>query len=170
MVPAMTRMTVTPTGLATHAPANVIPPFADLICDCRALPGQSVADLHRYIGEALGDGLRYEAELLEPLVGGTESPIDTPLYRVLEEYVADAVPGAGLLPVVTPGFSDSHWVRDAWDTVAYGFAPVLKMDPGVYVRGVHSLDESIDVDDLAEMAAFHLRALEAISGRMGEWK
>ena len=37
---------VTPTGLATHAPANVIPPFADLICDCRALPGQGVADLH----------------------------------------------------------------------------------------------------------------------------
>ena len=51
--------------------------------------------------------------------------------------------------------------------MAYGFAPVLKMDADVFVRGVHSVDESIDIDDLAEMAAFHLRALEAMSGRMG---
>ena len=43
MVPAMTRMTVTPTGLQTHEPANVIPPFADVICDCRALPGISTS-------------------------------------------------------------------------------------------------------------------------------
>ena len=45
MVPAMTRMTVTPTGLQTHEPANVIPPFADVICDCRALPGQDLDDV-----------------------------------------------------------------------------------------------------------------------------
>lgn len=82
---------------------------------------------------------------------------------MLEDYVAGRVPGAGLLPIVTPGFSDSHWIRDAFDTVAYGFAPVLAMDSGAYTRGIHSADESIDVADLAEMAAFHLHALEALS-------
>ena len=61
------------------------------------------------------------------------------------------------------GFSDSHWVRDAFDTVAYGFAPVFSMDPDAYTRGIHSADESIAVDDLAEMAAFHLHAIEAMS-------
>ena len=95
LLPAMTRMTVTPTGAQTFEPANVIPPFADVICDCRALPGQAEAEIRAHVAAALGDEFAYEIELLEPLEGGTESPIDTPLYRVLEHYVADACPGRG---------------------------------------------------------------------------
>ena len=105
-LPPMTRLTVTPTGLATYEPANVIPPYADVICDCRALPGQ-------YGGRHLAPTSRrrsatrseYEIELLEPLAGGTDSPVDTPLYRVCADYVASLFPGAGLLPLVTPGFA-----------------------------------------------------------------
>ena len=160
LLPAMTRMTVTPTGLASFEPANVIPPFADVICDARALPGQGEADIRDHVASALGPDARYEVELLEPMAGGTESAIDTPLYAVLEEYVAERLPGAGLLPIVTPGFTDSHWVRSAFGTTAYGFAPVFSMDPSAYYEGMHGADESLDLDDLAEMAAFHLRALE----------
>ncbi len=82
-LPAMCRMTVTPTGLRTHEPANVIPPYADLICDCRLLPGQTEDDIRSHVDRALGREFTYELELLEPLEGGTESPIDTPLYRGL---------------------------------------------------------------------------------------
>ena len=162
MLPAMTRMTVTPTGLASHEPANVIPPFADLICDARALPGQGEDDLREYVASALGRDARYELELLEPMAGGTESAIDTPLYAVLEDYVARRLPGAGLLPIVTPGFTDSHWVRGAFETIAYGFAPVFSMDPTAYYGGMHGADESLELADLAEMAAFHLHALESV--------
>ncbi len=77
----------------------MIPPFADVICDCRALPGQDEADVRAHVDRALGDGFRYEVEFLEPLAGGTESAIDTPLYRVCEEYVAERLPGAELLPL-----------------------------------------------------------------------
>lgn len=159
LFPAMTRMTVTPTGLQTHEPANVIPPYADVICDCRALPGQTLEDIHRHIATALGEGVAYELELLEPLEGGTESPIDTPLYRICEQYVEERLPGAELLPVVTPGFTDSHWVRRAHGTAAYGFAPVFSTPPSVYLDGMHGADEAIDIADLAEMAEFNLHAL-----------
>jgi acetylornithine deacetylase/succinyl-diaminopimelate desuccinylase-like protein len=162
MVPAMTRMTVTPTGFQTHEPANVIPPFADLICDCRALPGQTLDDVRAHIDAALG-GIEYELELLEPLEGGTESPTDTPLYGICEQYVAERLPGALLLPVVTPGFTDSHWVRRAHDTVAYGFAPVFSTPLDVYLDGMHGADEAIDVADLAEMVRFNLRAIRSLS-------
>ena len=75
LLPGMTRMTITPTGLETFEPANVIPPFADVICDCRALPEQTEADIREHVARALGeDGPRYELDLLEPLEGGTESP------------------------------------------------------------------------------------------------
>ena len=79
LLPPITRLTVTPTGLQTHEPANVIPLYADVICDARALPGQSEADIIGHIEAALGGGgFEYEIELLEPLAGGTASPIDTP--------------------------------------------------------------------------------------------
>ena len=167
LMPAMTRMTVTPTGTRSFEPANVMPPFVDVICDCRALPGQTEADIRDQVERALGSDLSYELELLEPLAGGTESPIDTALYRVCEEYVADRLPGAELLPVVTPGFSDSHWVREAHGTVAYGFAPVFSTDPDAYMRAAHGADEALDVADLVEMAEFHLRALESLTVSAG---
>ncbi len=158
-IPAVTRMTVTPTGLRADEPPNVVPPFADVICDCRTLPGQTFDDIADHIARALGDDLDYDLELLEPLEGGTESPIDTPLYAALADYVAERVPGAELLPLLSAGFTDSHWVRQAWGTVAYGFAPVLFGDVGAYLSAAHAVDEALEVDDLVEMADFHLRLL-----------
>jgi acetylornithine deacetylase/succinyl-diaminopimelate desuccinylase-like protein len=161
-LPPMVRMTVTPTGLATHEPPNVIPPFADVVCDCRLLPGQTENDLRGHVDEALRGDIRYDLDLLEPLAGGTESPIDTPLYRACEEYVAARLPGAQLLPLVTPGFTDSHWVRAGMGTVAYGFAPVFATDLEAYNDGVHGADEQIAVADLVEMAELNVHAIRAL--------
>ncbi len=161
LVAAMTRLTVNPTGLRTYEPSNVIPPYADVICDCRALPGQGEADVREYLDRTLGD-IPYEMELLEPLEGGTESPTDTPLYRVIEDYVAERLPGALLVPFVNAGFTDSHWIRSSRETVAYGFAPVFHTDAAAYSDAAHADDEAIAVADLEEMAEFHLRALRAL--------
>jgi acetylornithine deacetylase/succinyl-diaminopimelate desuccinylase-like protein len=163
LLPTMARLTVTPTGVRTEEPANVIPPYADVLCDCRALPGQGEQDIRAHVAAALGDDFRWEIEFLEPLAGGTESEIETPLYRLIEAWVAERVPGAELLPVVTSGFTDSHWVRGAHGTCAYGFAPVITMDPAEYHAGIHGADESLAIDDLAGMAAFHLHALQGIA-------
>ena len=159
MFPAMTRLTVTPTGLQTSEPANVIPPHADVVCDCRALPGQGIEEIRAHVEAAIGPGVEFEIELLEPLEGGTESPTDTPLYRLCEEYVAERLPGAALLPIVTPGFTDSHWVRGEFGTAAYGFAPVFSTPLDVYFEGMHGADEAIDGADLGEMAEFNFRAI-----------
>ena len=165
MLPAITRLTVTPTGLASFEPSNVIPPFADVLCDCRALPGQSEDEIREHVERALGDEFAYEFELREPLEGGTESPIATPLYEVLEQYVASCLPGTQLLPIISTGFTDSHRVREAHDTVAYGFAPVFATDWRLYLAGMHGADESLELADLVKMAEFHLYALEAFAGQ-----
>ena len=137
----------------------MIPPFADVICDCRALPGDGEEEIREQVDRALGGEIRYELEMLEPLVGGTESPTDTTLYRACEGWVKERLPGAELFPVVTPGFSDSHWVRKEHGTVAYGFAPVIHTAPAAYMDAAHGGDEAIEVADLVEMANFHLRVL-----------
>ena len=81
-------------------------------------------------------------------VGGTRSPLDTPLWRTLERWVEAVEPGARLAPIVCAGFTDSHYVRKAFDTTVYGFFPMKAMDPQVAARLVHSANERIAVDDL----------------------
>ena len=83
-----------------------------------------------------------------PHWGGTRSPLDTPLWRALESFVATLEPGARLAPVCSAGFTDSHWLREAFGTIAYGFFPCRAMDAEVASRLVHSADERIAVDDL----------------------
>jgi acetylornithine deacetylase/succinyl-diaminopimelate desuccinylase-like protein len=162
-LPPMTRLMVTPTGLRTYEPSNVIPPYADLICDCRALPGQDEDDVRDHVERALRGEVTYELEFLEPLAGGTASPIDSPLFRACEEYVDERVPGAVLLPLITTGFTDSHWVREAYGTVAYGFAPVFATDLDDYEAGIHGADERIAVDDLLEMTRLNVHVARALA-------
>jgi acetylornithine deacetylase/succinyl-diaminopimelate desuccinylase-like protein len=164
LLPPMSRLTVTPTGTRTFEPANVIPPYADLVCDCRALPGEGEEEIRAHVESALGEVLRYELEFLEPPEGGTESAIDTPLYERMAAWVDERLPGASLLPLVTPGFTDSHWVRSALGTTAYGFAPVFSMDLAAYHGGMHGADEALDIADLAAMTDFHLDVARTLGG------
>jgi acetylornithine deacetylase/succinyl-diaminopimelate desuccinylase-like protein len=161
LLPPMMRMTITPTGLQTFEPSNVIPPFADVICDVRTLPGEGEEEIREQVERALGGTAGYDLDLLEPLAGGTESPTGTALYEACGDYVAERLPGAVLFPAITPGFSDSHWVRKEHGTVAYGFAPVFHTDPAIYMDTPHAADEAIEVDDLVEMTRFHLQVLES---------
>jgi acetylornithine deacetylase/succinyl-diaminopimelate desuccinylase-like protein len=51
-------------------------------------------------------------------------------------------------PICVAGFTDSHWLRDAFGAVAYGFFPVKKMSAALAARLVHSADERTEVDDV----------------------
>ena len=116
-------------------------------------PGQDASDIAEHVERALGDGFASSSSCSSHSAGGTESPVDTPLYAALAEYVADRIPGAELLPLLGAGFTDSHYVRQAWGTVAYGFAPVIFGDVVAYMDAAHADDEAIEIADLAEMAA-----------------
>ena len=96
-------------------------------CDCRLLPGQTPGrgGGRRSAPGSASDG--YELEWIEG-VGGTRSSSHTPLWEAIEAWVAREEPGAALVPVVLPGFTDSHYLREAFGTVAYGFFPMRTMD------------------------------------------
>ncbi len=78
--------------------------------------------------------------------GGSRSPIETPLWEAIEAFVAEEEPGATLIPSLGAGFTDSHYVRKAFGTVAYGFFPIRALDPGLHLA--HAEDERIPVADL----------------------
>jgi len=134
---------------------NVIPALCEIVVDCRLLPETTPAEIEPLIRAALGNG-SYDLEFTES-VGGTRSPLDTPLWDALERFVAGLEPEARLAPVACPGFTDSHYLRDAYGTVAYGFFPLRAMDTMLATKLVHSADERIPVDDL-ELGVDFLRS------------
>jgi acetylornithine deacetylase/succinyl-diaminopimelate desuccinylase-like protein len=158
----MLATTVAPTMIEASKKRNVVPAVCDVVCDCRLLPGETQVDAERIIRTWLGED-SYELAWLEGH-GGTRSPLETPLWTVVEEFVTTEEPGARVAPVICPGFTDSHWVRQAFGTVAYGFFPMRSMGTDVAALLVHSADERIAVDDLELGTRFlrhAVRTLEA---------
>ncbi len=89
--------------------------------------------------------------------------MDTPLWEAVESFVADAEPGAAVAPICVPGFTDSHWLREAFGTVAYGFFPLRAMSAELAARLIHSADERVAVDDLELGLEFLRHAARALS-------
>jgi acetylornithine deacetylase/succinyl-diaminopimelate desuccinylase-like protein len=146
IVDPMLSHSISPTIIDASKQRNVIPALCDLVCDCRLLPGETQDEAEAEIRAALGED-NYEFVWLEG-VGGTASPLDTPLWRAIESFVAAEEPGAVLAPIVCAGFTDSHFMREAFGTVCYGFFPMRAMDSELAAALIHSADERIPVDDL----------------------
>ena len=150
MLPALVEpllaFTLSPTMIDASHQRNVVPAQCEITVDCRLLPETTPADVEPLIRAALGDG-RYDLEFAEA-VGGTRSPLDTPLWDALERFAERIEPGARLAPMACPGFTDSHYLREAFGTVAYGFFPMRSMDAEEATKLVHSANERIRVDDL----------------------
>jgi acetylornithine deacetylase/succinyl-diaminopimelate desuccinylase-like protein len=146
LIEPLLTLTVSPTIISASEKRNVIPALCTVICDCRLVPGQTQEEAEALLRAALGDG-EYELEWLEAQ-GGTRSPLESPLWDAIESFVAAEEPPARLAPVCLAGFTDSHWLREAFGTVAYGFFPLRTMDPELAARLVHSADERIAVADL----------------------
>ncbi len=156
--------TMAPTRLLGSSARNVMPARATCEVDCRVLPGTTEADLERELREALGDDLPYELQWLDALTGGASSEIGTPLYRACQGFLDDADPGAILLPMISSGFADSHYLREAWGTVAHGFWPYRTTPVDVHEQGFHNVDERIHTDDLAYATQATLHIVRAVVG------
>ncbi|HEU5216766.1 MAG TPA: M20/M25/M40 family metallo-hydrolase [Gaiellaceae bacterium] len=149
LVEALLAPTFSPTMISASQKRNVIPALCDVEVDCRLLPGQDPELVEPLIRAVLGGDVEYELEWTEEPQGGTRSPLGTPLWEAIEEFVAEAEPGSRAAPLACVGFTDSHWLRQAFGTVAYGFFPVTAaMPPEVAASLVHSADERVPVADL----------------------
>jgi acetylornithine deacetylase/succinyl-diaminopimelate desuccinylase-like protein len=68
---------------------------------------------------------------------------------LIRDFVERTEPGAAMLPIVLPGFTDSHWFRKAFpECVAYGFFPQRAMTRFDTMPLIHAPDERIRVEDI----------------------
>lgn len=154
MFEPMFGVTFTPTRIAASEKINVIPSRAELKVDCRVPPGLGEQEVRRGIAEVLGEEDGFRIEFTERVVGN-RSPMRSPLMDTIATWVAERDPGAAVVPVILPGFTDSRHFREAFpDCVAYGFFPQRHQPMLETAPLVHSADERIDVRDLAFASDF----------------
>lgn len=124
---------------------NVIPGTAEIEIDCRTLPGTDEpamrADLRRRIGEELWSRIDVECEQQGPSV---EAPLDSPLYRLLEQAIVDHDAGGVPLPFLAPFATDAkHLARIGVST--YGFSPLVTGTSEGLLDLMHADDERVSV-------------------------
>ncbi len=156
LVEPMLGVTLAPTMAHASEAMNVIPSRAWVKVDCRVPPGLGEDVARRRIDEVLGSGAGgLEIDFFERVIGNA-SAVATPLMETIDRWVQANDPGAGTVPVILPGFSDSRWWRDVFpDCVAYGFFPQRHMTLFETAPLVHNADERIDVRDLGFAAGFY---------------
>jgi acetylornithine deacetylase/succinyl-diaminopimelate desuccinylase-like protein len=163
MFEPMLGVTFTPTRISASQKINVIPSRSELKVDCRVPPGLGEREVREGLAEVLEvaaplDSERWRIEFTEQVVGN-RSPVDSRLMHTISAWIAEQDPGAEVLPVVLPGFTDSRHFRLAFpECVAYGFFPQREQSLLETAPLIHGADERIDVRDL-EFAAMLFRDL-----------
>ena len=147
MFEPMLGVTFTPTRIKASEKINVIPSHAELRVDCRVPPGLGEQDVRRGIAEVLGeDGFRID---FTERVVGNRSPMESDLMDMIIRWIAERDPGAEVVPLILPGFTDSRHFREAFpECVAYGFFPQRHQSLMLAAPLIHAADERIDVRDL----------------------
>ena len=162
LIEPLLAMTVAPTMVRASDKRNVIPAVCEVTVDVRLLPGQTPEEAEAVLRAWLGEG-EYELVNYERQ-GGTRSPIGGPLWDAVQMFVAEEEPGANAAPTCVAGFTDSHWMREAFGTVAYGFFPARALDSETAARLIHSANERIPVSDLELGVRFMRHAARAVCG------
>jgi acetylornithine deacetylase/succinyl-diaminopimelate desuccinylase-like protein len=153
LVEPMLSVTLTPTKAEAGVKANVIPAEAEALIDCRVPPGYGEEEASRQLAALIGDD-GYEIEFGEAVVGNS-SPFASPLADAIGDWLAEADPGAGLAPIVMPGFSDSNAFRSAFpDAIVYGFCPASELDLIGAAPLIHGADERVPMADVELAAGF----------------
>ncbi len=157
MFEPMLGVTFTPTRIKASEKINVIPSRAELKVDCRVPPGLGEQEVRAGIAEVLGDeaDADWHIEFTERVVGN-RSPVASPLMDTISTLISERDPGAEVVPVVLPGFTDSRHFRLAFpECVAYGFFPMRHQSLLQGAPLIHGADERIDVRDLAFAAELY---------------
>jgi acetylornithine deacetylase/succinyl-diaminopimelate desuccinylase-like protein len=166
MFEPMLGVTFTPTRISASEKINVIPSRAELKVDCRVPPGLGEQEVRAGIAEVLGDEAEssWRIEFSERVVGN-RSPVASQLMDTIATLISENDPGAEVVPVVLPGFTDSRHFRLAFpECVAYGFFPQRHQSLLQGAPLIHGADERIDVRDLAFATQVYVELAQRILG------
>jgi acetylornithine deacetylase/succinyl-diaminopimelate desuccinylase-like protein len=139
---AILRNTISLTGLSGSNKTNVIPPEATADIDIRLLPDANPEEFLATLKKLVNDTAVHWTTLLPPKPP-LESPINTDLFRAIEQAAHDRDPRAFVTTPMLTAATDRPTYR-ALGIVTYGFDP-FKVEFADAQKGVHGNDERVSV-------------------------
>ncbi len=152
----MTQMTISPNVCKGGAKINTVPGQAYVDVDVRTLPGQSEEYVFEQFRQALSP--MHDEVSIEPVpldLGGGFNPgsiseMRGPLVEIMQSVVRDLRgPDMVLVPMVSPGATDSRFFRRAFGTNSYGFSiHDGSLTAGEIMSMFHGTDERVPLETL----------------------
>lgn len=137
---AVLRDTMIVTTLRAGTAVNVVPSNAYAEIDLRLLRSTDIAATIQHMRTIVGD--RGSVDVLLQGEAAPSSPIEHPLYQILERELPLAEAGSIVVPSVSPATTDARYFRRA-GIASYGFSP-FKVN--FYdADGIHGTDERIRI-------------------------
>ncbi len=157
---AITRMTVSPDVIHGGVKTNIVPDKCEAEIDIRIVPGQNkdyvLGELKSIIGDAEVEIIQYSPPTL--------SPADSEAYRLVVETMKESLGDVPILPAISPGATDSRFLRDI-GVPSYGIGMMTyDIDPAMKAS-VHGKNEKVDVKSLREKAEFLVRLATKYLGK-----
>jgi acetylornithine deacetylase/succinyl-diaminopimelate desuccinylase-like protein len=144
---------------AGHA-ENALPQTARATVNCRLMPGQPVAEVEQALNRVVADP-KIAVIATGRAVESPPSPISVEVMQAVERVSGAMWPGVPVIPVMSGGYTDSRWLRNA-GIAAYGVSGLFG-DPGR--SGVHGRNEHVGVKELYDSKEFLYRLVKELAGR-----
>ena len=150
-------------GALFNVPATV---SANL--DSRLLPGTEPHEMLHRLNTLLEDeGIEGVVVVESHSQRGAVSPRTDPVYEALAKRVVEGMPEAVAGPVLSPGFTDSIYLREL-GVHAYGLVPFILTERDL--RSMHGDDERVSVENLERGARVLFSAITDVAqGPNGQW-
>jgi acetylornithine deacetylase/succinyl-diaminopimelate desuccinylase-like protein len=160
-VSALLRNTVSITVLKAGYKTNVIPGTAEAELDVRLLPGEDpqafLAELRTVIDDP-------SVEIVPPAVFRTpnQSPVDTELFRVIQQVLSRHFPGVPVTTKMLTGATECVLYRPLGIT-CYGFTPLLTT--AEETSTAHGDDERVSEATVRRSTGIFYEVVREIAGR-----
>jgi acetylornithine deacetylase/succinyl-diaminopimelate desuccinylase-like protein len=133
---------------AGHA-ENALPQTARATVNCRILPGAPVAEVEQTLVRVIDDPKVVVTPIGRP-VESPPSPLNPDVMQAVERVSNTMWPGVPIIPVMSGGYTDSRWLRNA-GIPAYGVSGLFSEGAG---SGVHGRNEHVGAKELYESKEF----------------
>ena len=156
---ALLRNTISPTVLTGSNKTNTIPEYASAELDIRLLPDEDPEAFKRELIRVIADS-QVKLEEIYPITPRYDAPLDTELFKAIEQVAGEMLPGVPVATPVSAGATDRPTYASA-GIIAYGIDPYLI--PMEQNRDqVHGNDERITTKNVGWGIQFYVRLLQRI--------
>jgi len=161
---ALTRLTLSPNVIHGGIKTNIVPDSCEAEVDIRVLPGQDEGYVRGELHKILGDLVEIEIPQYMP---PNFSDAKSPYYKLVEDSLSEVVGDIACLPYVSPGATDSRYLRKI-GVQSYGVSPMAPSFDPALARTVHGKNERVDIESLYVMSKFLTQLAKSYLGCKGE--